>query len=98
MAATPPSATPSRQQPRLGTIQANAAYPLPVFSRLTGMKATALRSARRAGLRVCDAGGRRWIIGSDWLAYLDRINPPAAPPGSPTPANVSQSAATPHPI
>lgn len=64
-------------KPRLGIIRAGESYPLSIFSRLAGLGPAALRSARRQGLRVCQGGGRRWVLGRDWIDYLDRTNPSA---------------------
>lgn len=58
-----------------GVIDAHAAYELGEFSRRTRLGTWALRQARRSGLRVCTVGSRRFVLGSDWLAYLARIEP-----------------------
>ncbi len=34
----------------------------------------AWRTARRQGLRVLRAGGRAYVLGSDLIAYLSRMN------------------------
>ena len=52
-------------------IQQNVSYPLPVFSRVTGLGKHALRAARRAGLRVLYIGNRAFVNGSDWLRFVE---------------------------
>lgn len=53
-------------------ILADAAYPLDVFSAASGMKDWSLRQARRHGLRVIYTNGRGWVLGRDWIAYLEK--------------------------
>jgi hypothetical protein len=57
----------------LGCIQADAAYPYEEFQKLTGQGRTAMRSFRMQGLRVIRAGNRRYILGRDWLAFLESL-------------------------
>lgn len=57
----------------LGSIQADAAYPYEEFQRLTGQGRTAMRSFRMQGLRVIRAGNRRYILGRDWMRFLDSL-------------------------
>lgn len=54
-------------------IRADAAYPLADFSARTGLKRWALRAARRNGLRVIAVHKASFVLGSDWLAYLQKI-------------------------
>ncbi len=58
---------------RLGTILADAVYAYEDFQRLTGQGRAALRSFRMKGLRVIRAGNRRYVIGGDWLRFLEQI-------------------------
>lgn len=53
-----------------GMIERGTAYTLDEFSRRTGLRRTALRMARHAGLAVRRAHGRVYVLGSDWLDYL----------------------------
>lgn len=55
-----------------GIIRENEAYPLPVFRRLTGMGTVALRRAQRRGLVVRRVGLRKYVLGRDWLAHLEK--------------------------
>ena len=57
----------------LGPIVRDACYPLPVFKALTGLDAWALRQAVRAGLKIIPVGRRRYIMGADWLAYVEKV-------------------------
>ena len=57
----------------LGSIQADSAYGFEEFQKLTGQGRTALRSFRMQGLRVIRAGNRRYILGRDWLNFLESI-------------------------
>ncbi|WP_166822606.1 hypothetical protein [Thalassoroseus pseudoceratinae] len=56
----------------LEPITGGTAYPLEVFFRMTGWGRDSLRKARRKGLRVRYAGGRGFVMGTDFLAYLDK--------------------------
>lgn len=53
-------------------IRAGEAYPLPIFKRLTGMGDAAMRAARKNGLPLKKVGTRTFILGADWLSYLER--------------------------
>ncbi len=61
-----------------GVIASGEAYLLQEFARRTKLGTWAIRQARRAGLRVRTVGSRRFVLGSDWLAYLGRIEPEGA--------------------
>ncbi len=54
-----------------GVIRADESYNLPTFKQVTGLKDAAIRIARANGLIVRQCGVRRFILGRDWLAYLD---------------------------
>ncbi|HAH48095.1 hypothetical protein [uncultured Gimesia sp.] len=54
-----------------GEISQDACYTLAEFTSRTGLKRDALRAARRNGLRVVYKHNRAYIMGRDWLAYLD---------------------------
>jgi hypothetical protein len=66
-----PPATAERPT-KLGIIEAGAVYPLPIFQQLTGLSVWAMRQARNRGLRVRIAGRRKYVVGSDWLTYLEQ--------------------------
>ena len=61
---------PRSEQPP-GEIAADRAYRLDLFKRLTGMKETAWRTARRKGLKVRRSGAHCWVLGRDFLEYLE---------------------------
>lgn len=64
------SATTNDQGATLAPIESGTVYPLPNFQVRTGLKATALRSARRNGLKVRYLGGRGFVRGEDFLDFL----------------------------
>jgi hypothetical protein len=57
----------------LGEIRADAVYPLEVFRQRTGLDTWATRQARRAGLRVRRVGRRGFILGTDFIQYLESL-------------------------
>ena len=54
------------------SIDPNRVYPLPTFMALSGWGRHAMRSARRNGLAVRYVGGRAFVLGADFAAYLAR--------------------------
>lgn len=62
-------------------ISRDTAYPLAEFARLTGMNKAALRSARRNGLRCRYHGNKAFIVGADFLQWLESL-PTTAPSAS----------------
>jgi len=55
----------------LGVIRSGEVYTLAAFKRRLAMKDTALRSDRKAGLRVIrDKGKRAFVLGDDWIDFL----------------------------
>jgi hypothetical protein len=60
-----------KELPTLGEIRGDVVYPLPVFQRLSGLSAWALRQARKRGLRFRIVGRRKYIVGSEWLRFLE---------------------------
>jgi hypothetical protein len=68
-----------KEIPTLGVIRADEIYPLPVFQRLAGLSAWALRQARRRGLRYRVVGRRKYVIGRDWFAHLEKHGDPIVP-------------------
>lgn len=55
-----------------GVIDAAASYTLSEFRRRTGLGSYAFRQARAAGLRVVEVGRKRYVLGADWLRFLER--------------------------
>jgi len=62
-------------------IRIDEVYTLAEFQHRTRMSRSALRAARRRGLRVNQCGKRCYVVGADWAAFL-------AKPNGPTTANV----------
>ena len=58
-------------RPSLGPIEPEVCYPLPFLKALSGMKATAFRTARRTGLKVLYAGGRGYCMGRSFIEWLE---------------------------
>jgi hypothetical protein len=54
-----------------GEILGNAVYTLSEFTARTGMTASAMREARRAGLPVHQVGKRRFVVGQQSLDFLN---------------------------
>lgn len=54
-----------------GEISIDSSYTLEEFQTRTGLKRDGMRTARRKGLRVIYRHGRGYVLGRDWLAYLD---------------------------
>lgn len=55
-----------------GEINKDSVYTLAEFQNRTGLKRHALRTARRQGLKVNYLHSRGFILGKDWLSYLDQ--------------------------
>ena len=55
-----------------GVIRADEAYSVAEFRRRAGLGDYAWRQVRRQ-MRVVEVGKKRYVLGSDWLAYLSRI-------------------------
>jgi hypothetical protein len=58
-------------RPSLGPIEPHILYPLEELKARTGMKATALRTARRTGLKILYAGGRGYCMGRSFIDWLE---------------------------
>jgi hypothetical protein len=56
----------------LAPIARDEVYPLPIFRQRTGLSAWAMRSARRAGLRVVPVGKRFFVTGQDWFEFVTK--------------------------
>src|SRR5689334_23059542 len=71
--ATKPTTTESRQRAP-GVIEPGSLYTLSEFSARTGLGEWALRQARRKGLRMVRVGSAKFILGADFVAYINRVN------------------------
>ncbi|QGQ26836.1 hypothetical protein F1728_31020 [Gimesia benthica] len=52
-------------------ISIDSCYTLEELMKRTGLKRDAMRTARRKGLRVIYRHNRGYVLGRDWLSYLD---------------------------
>ena len=65
---------PATKKPNeLEPIEASKIYPLAVFQKHSGLGRHALREMRRKGLRTITAGGRKYVRGADFFAYMAGI-------------------------
>ena len=55
-----------------GVIKPDELYTLKAFARRPGIKASTLRSARRAGLKVYYVHKHAYVHGRDWIDYVLR--------------------------
>jgi hypothetical protein len=53
-----------------GVIRADESYTQAEFCRRAGLARKAYLSARRQGLKVVEFGKKRFVLGSDWIAFL----------------------------
>ena len=53
-----------------GVINPDELYTIETFTRRLGIREATLRSARRAGLRVCYVHKHAYIYGRDWIDYV----------------------------
>lgn len=58
---------------QLGTIQDSETYPLAVFMERAGIKRHAMRTLRKQGLKVIRTGGRAFVRGRDFSAFLGTL-------------------------
>lgn len=54
----------------LGPIESGVIYPLDDFKARSGLGTAALRTARLEGLKVRYVGGRAYVAGDDFIAYV----------------------------
>jgi hypothetical protein len=54
------------------TIKADEAYTLDQFVQMTGEGPSAIRTAEANGLNTSFSGNRKWILGKEWIAYLEK--------------------------
>lgn len=59
---------------RVLPVRIDEVYTLAEFQQRTRMSRSAIRSARRRGLRVTQCGKRCYVAGSDWVAFLAKLN------------------------
>lgn len=64
--------------PQTGEIRPDVCYPLRTFMQLAGLGRHAMRSARRKGLRVRRTANRAFVMGADWMEYLQRVDESAS--------------------
>lgn len=57
----------------LGPVQPSEMYPLQAFKEVTGLGNRAMRSLRKAGLKVRRVSGRGFVLGSDFIQLLEEI-------------------------
>ena len=54
----------------LAPIQPDVLYPLETFKDASGLGRAALATARQSGLIARKVGNRKFVLGSDFIAYL----------------------------
>lgn len=59
------------QRPALGPIEPHILYPLADLQARSGMGSGALRTARQKGLKVLYTAGRGYVLGRDFIAYVE---------------------------
>lgn len=58
-----------------GVVRQDDLYTLTEFKRRVGLSDGALRKARRSGLRVSYAHRRGYVLGRDWIDYVQSHDP-----------------------
>lgn len=58
-------------RPTTGVILPDVLYSLDTFAKVTGYGRRALTEMRQRGLAVRKCGQRAWILGADFLAFLN---------------------------
>ena len=66
-----------------GVITPEELYTLKAFTQRLGIRASTLRSARRAGLRVYYVHKHAYIYGRDWIDYVRNSTARSANPSTP---------------
>ncbi len=56
-----------------GVIRADEVYTVSEFRKRSGLGDFAFRKVRQSGLRIVDVGKKRFILGTDWIKYLNEI-------------------------
>lgn len=67
----PSSADISSRPTAPGTIEPDVLYSKAEFMLRSGFREAAMRAARRRGLRILYGGGRSFVLGSDFIKYLN---------------------------
>lgn len=57
-----------------GIIRHDESYSLSTFRAFTGMGSAALREAKLKGLKIRQSGRKRYVLGKDWLSYLESLD------------------------
>ena len=70
------AATQVLQRPTLGPIEPHLLYPLADLQARSGMGVGALRTARRQGLKVMYTAGRGYVLGKDFIGYIESVAKP----------------------
>lgn len=52
-------------------IVADACYAMEAFQEFTGLGRHAIRTCRRQGLRVLYVSNRAFVLGRDWISFID---------------------------
>ena len=68
---------------QLGTIRDDTTYPLALFQRTAGIGKHALSQLRRRGLKVIRTGGRAFVRGRDFSAFLATLDSSVQPISKP---------------
>ena len=60
----------TREEDAAGFIRLDELYTFKAFTQRLGIRESTLRSARRAGLRVCYVHKHGYVYGRDWIEYV----------------------------
>lgn len=60
----------SKHKPKLAPIDPNTLYPLKIFHEISGLGQFALTRAQKDGLPVHSQGGRKYVLGSEFIAFI----------------------------
>jgi hypothetical protein len=52
-------------------VLADAVFPKELFKLLADIGESAFQAARKNGLRVINVHGRAYVLGKDWISYLE---------------------------
>jgi hypothetical protein len=61
-----------KAQPTL-PIRIDEVYTLKEFQQRTGLKRNGMRTARRRGLPVRQCGRNRYVVGAEWVEFLQTV-------------------------
>ena len=65
-----------------GIVESGKSYPIKTFREITGLGTMAMREARQKGLLVRRVGLRSFILGTDWLSFVEEHGKVVAPDGT----------------